>query len=60
VSAPGLPPVWLPAARLARRWGHPTAVLACWPRGYDRPWLLATHWATGHGGTPGLCAPDGD
>lgn len=42
VSAPGQQ-VWVPGARLTRRWGHPTAVLACWQAGYDRPWLLATN-----------------
>jgi hypothetical protein len=46
VSAPGQPPVWLPAARLTRRWEYLTAVLACWQRGYDRPWLLATNLAS--------------
>lgn len=45
VVAPGQQ-VWLPAVRFTAQWQQPTAVLAVWQRGYERPWLLTTNLPT--------------
>ena len=45
VTAPGHQ-VWLPKVAFTAQWQHPTAVLAVWRRGYDRPWLLTTNLPT--------------
>jgi len=38
--------VWLTAVRFTAKWEHPTAILALWQTGYERPWLLTTNLGT--------------
>jgi hypothetical protein len=40
--------VWLTQVSFTAKWKHPTAVLALWQTGYERPWLLTTNLARAH------------